>query len=747
MSVEAIFVQTPVDHLLKGVPMKRIICALLAGMMFSACDDDGGSDYKNFCENVTCGNLGVCVQGAEGPYCICTSANSIADGNGSCISTNANVCDSLDCSGHGICIEEADNGSAQEDARKPRCYCESGYEPTADKSDCQAVTDKCSTVNCNAHGRCVTAGGAAFCICDEGYAHDTTPGVGDASVISCVEGAQDECSKKECGDHAVCVLDAENQPQCVCLLGYTSTVPGDSEQTVAGDETKFECKRVEASAKCDLPCGDHGTCILDADNNAACVCYNEYYYDAATKKCVPKEVTGCTQDGCGEGGTCVLLANGNASCVCKTGYKPSSDGTECQSEGSGSGCTAESCGLGTCVATADGDSICVCQAGAVLDDAKNMCVLENHPCATGPCNAALDVPGGECIESPVCTTTDQEGTKCSYKEHCICYDGFVANPEHNRCSLLPATALPSYVPANMENRDIHPNLGLPYVKNRFLVYAAANQQASDVLAQILQAIAGSDASVVAYEPNVRRYIVEHRLGCTDADNATTDCDENEKHIELLEKLQGLISTQGGVIAVTEEFIDVPSMGRQPNDDWEGDAWDASSPLKPSGANWYLEALEAPAAWEYARGAHVKVGVIDFGINDHEDLVDNIANKNLLGNSVSSYVRDHGTAVAGLIGAVGDNGIGLTGVLWSPAIYFCQTDGTLSRLGNCLEWLSDNGVHVVNYSANHAWKGGDPNGTWITANGREPWTATPTSNPLANRYIALSHTLHAEEVIA
>jgi subtilisin family serine protease len=85
----------------------------------------------------------------------------------------------------------------------------------------------------------------------------------------------------------------------------------------------------------------------------------------------------------------------------------------------------------------------------------------------------------------------------------------------------------------------------------------------------------------------------------------------------------------------------------------------------------LDIMEVSEAHRWSRGEGVRVGVIDTGVDaTHPDLAGRIVRQeNLVGDHVAEASPDrHGTAVAGVIGAVGDNQRGIIGVAPAAELY-------------------------------------------------------------------------------
>lgn len=152
--------------------------------------------------------------------------------------------------------------------------------------------------------------------------------------------------------------------------------------------------------------------------------------------------------------------------------------------------------------------------------------------------------------------------------------------------------------------------------------------------------------------------------------------------------------------------------------------------------WYLSAIGAEAAWNTTTGSrNVIVAVIDTAIDiDHEDLKANIWQNTdeVFGNAIdddkNGFVDDvygwnfeasswdvrphadigdeigyiHGTAVASLIGAKGNNGVGMSGVAWDiqlmPVVALdAEGNGSVQHVASAIRYAVDNGAQIINLS--------------------------------------------------
>jgi subtilisin family serine protease len=141
----------------------------------------------------------------------------------------------------------------------------------------------------------------------------------------------------------------------------------------------------------------------------------------------------------------------------------------------------------------------------------------------------------------------------------------------------------------------------------------------------------------------------------------------------------------------------------------------NDPYYMNGTLWGLNKIDAPAAWDVLTSAsNILVAVLDTGVRyTHEDLKSNIwVNPNDGGHGWNALTgtnnpsddsgNGHGTMVAGVLGAVGNNGKGVVGVAWQVQIMACkcfnsQGKGTISDCVTCIDYARTNGARIINAS--------------------------------------------------
>jgi thermitase len=124
-----------------------------------------------------------------------------------------------------------------------------------------------------------------------------------------------------------------------------------------------------------------------------------------------------------------------------------------------------------------------------------------------------------------------------------------------------------------------------------------------------------------------------------------------------------------------------------------------------GNEWFLNKIEAPTAWGSSTGSGVIVAVIDTGVNpNHPDLAAQLVPgwNFWAGTSDTSDNYGHGTMVAGVIGAIGNNFTGVIGVAYDAKIMpirISDNEGWAywSTIAAGLTWAADHGAKVANIS--------------------------------------------------
>ena len=100
---------------------------------------------------------------------------------------------------------------------------------------------------------------------------------------------------------------------------------------------------------------------------------------------------------------------------------------------------------------------------------------------------------------------------------------------------------------------------------------------------------------------------------------------------------------------------------------------------------------------------LKIAILDTGINSaHEDLAANVvAGTNTInGSSDVEDTNGHGTHVAGIVAAVGNNAKGVSGVMWKASLMpvrVCDSSCPDDAIASGVHWAADNGARIINLS--------------------------------------------------
>ena len=243
------------------------------------------------------------------------------------------------------------------------------------------------------------------------------------------------------------------------------------------------------------------------------------------------------------------------------------------------------------------------------------------------------------------------------------------------------------------------------------------------------------------------------------------------------KVQGLLRLHGAVLrrqlpALNVNVIDVPEASSDAviqslrasglfqyvERDYYAHTAGTVTPNDPDYASqWHLPQIQAPAAWAITTGSSsVTVAVVDSGVDGtHPDLAAKIVPgwNYVNNNATTSDDLGHGTAVAGTLAAISNNGIGVAGVTWgSPIMPLVVVDSTdyasYSNIAAAIQYAADQGVRIINvslggssssstlqYAVNYAWA----KGSIVFASAMNNSTNTPYYPAACTNAVAVSAT--------
>jgi subtilisin family serine protease len=140
----------------------------------------------------------------------------------------------------------------------------------------------------------------------------------------------------------------------------------------------------------------------------------------------------------------------------------------------------------------------------------------------------------------------------------------------------------------------------------------------------------------------------------------------------------------------------------------------AEPIYPDDAyfterQWTLRQINAPGGWSITTGGEVIVAIIDSGVDyTHPDLAGHFVDPALWRDYVNNDADPmdgygHGTHVAGIVAAAGNNSQGIAGLSWGarilPLKVLRDNDGAgpISGIAQAIQYAANNGVQIINLS--------------------------------------------------
>ena len=322
----------------------------------------------------------------------------------------------------------------------------------------------------------------------------------------------------------------------------------------------------------------------------------------------------------------------------------------------------------------------------------------------------------------------EEGTKKRYRMHksVIIKEEITQMKKALSCLLIAVMVMSFVLIAISADDDILPYSEQPQAEEEVLVYqdfAAKIDDKQDYSKDSVILVMSKEASVINKEftkEDFPEISIEKIVDLTylSNDELINDKDFSEKYVQILQIFLNDKSDKGVRTALDSlsKRSTVDILDASPNYilEFETD----SVPNDPYYSNYqsdFANRLHLPQAWNITTGSkNVKVAVVDVGVADHPDLSANLID----GYDVTTRAvpteppyTTHGTKVAGVIGAVANNGRGIAGVCWNVTIVPVKLytnvvtghDLASSDVVVALTYLNNKGIPIANMSChNHTY---------------------------------------------
>lgn len=216
----------------------------------------------------------------------------------------------------------------------------------------------------------------------------------------------------------------------------------------------------------------------------------------------------------------------------------------------------------------------------------------------------------------------------------------------------------------------------------------------------------------AYVPG--QLIVRFREGLPPMMMASALLSVRMQTLEVEEALDlQLVAVQPGL---EEKLIDL--LSANPLIEYVGPNYIAHIAGEPNDPAWWrqwdMQQIGMPSAWEQAKGDNVVIALIDTGVDaGHPELAGRLLAGYDFANDDSDPQDDngHGTHVAGILAAAGNNGIGIAGMAWQARILPLKVldakgDGSYFNIIRAIRYAADHGARIINLSLGGSFH--DPN---------------------------------------